>query len=346
MVKQKMKSMQLTKLRTIEPMEMEKPQPKSGWVLVKVMHTGICGSDLHYYEHGRIGNYIVDYPFLLGHESAGQVVEIGEGVTNLSVGDIVTMEPGYTCGKCEFCKTGRYNLCPNVVFFATPPVQGTLCEYVAHPADMCFKLPTGVSTLEGALIEPLSVGFHACNQGSASPGKTAAVLGSGCIGLCTMMALNYYGVNGVFITDMIDLRLQKASELGGITIDAGNVDVVEYIIEATVGRGTDIVIDTTGNAKAAASTAHIVARGGTVVMVGLSPDPVFEYDFGTLMDKEARINTVFRYRNLYPTAISAVQSGLPLDAIVSHIYGFEESAQAFAFNSANKAEVVKAVLEY
>ncbi|MDD4797465.1 MAG: alcohol dehydrogenase catalytic domain-containing protein, partial [Eubacteriales bacterium] len=166
--------------------DMDKPKAGPGQLLVQIKHTGICGSDLHYYQHGKIGRYVVEYPFLLGHESAGIVAEVGDGVAGFAVGDRVTMEPGYTCGKCEFCKTGRYNLCPDVIFFATPPVQGTLCQYVAHPADMCFKLPDNISTLEGALVEPLAVGFHAAGQGDARPGKTAAVLGSGCIGLCCL----------------------------------------------------------------------------------------------------------------------------------------------------------------
>ena len=130
------------------------PRVRDHEVLVRVEYVGICGSDLHYYETGRIGNYIVEPPFVLGHESAGTVVEVGSAVTHLAAGDRVSLEPGIACGHCEFCKSGRYNLCPDVVFFATPPVDGVFCEYVAHPADLCFKLPDNVDTLEGALIEP------------------------------------------------------------------------------------------------------------------------------------------------------------------------------------------------
>lgn len=343
---EKMKAMAQTALEKIEMVEVEKPKAGPGQLLVQIKHTGICGSDIHYYLHGKIGRYVVEYPFLLGHESAGIVAEVGEGVTGFAVGDRVTMEPGYTCGKCEFCKTGRYNLCPDVVFFATPPVQGTLCEYVAHPADMCFKLPDNVSTMEGALVEPLAVGFHAAEQGEARPGKTAAVLGSGCIGLCCLMALREFGVKEVYMTDMIDVRLDKAKELGGIPIAIDKKDPVQEILKATDGRGVDIIIDTSGNAKAAFSTVQMIAPGGIIVMVGLSPNPVFEFDFGTLLDKEATVKTIFRYRNLYPTCIKAIANGLPIGSIVSNMFPFEKANEAFAYNCANKAQVVKAVIEY
>ena len=146
------------------------PVPKDDEVLVKLEYVGICGSDLHYYENGRIGDYIVKPPFVLGHEPGGTVVEIGKNVKHLQVGDRVALEPGKTCGQCEFCRTGKYNLCPDVVFFATPPVDGVFQEYVAHEAGLCFKLPENVDTMEGALIEPLAVGFHAAMQGDAKCG--------------------------------------------------------------------------------------------------------------------------------------------------------------------------------
>ena len=157
-VKMKMKTAVMTDLQKVEIQEREVPTPKSDEVLVKVEYVGICGSDLHYYESGRIGDFIVETPFVLGHEAGGTVVEVGENVKHLKVGDRVALEPGKTCGKCEFCKQGKYNLCKDVVFFATPPVDGVFQEYVAHEADLCFKLPENVSTMEGALIEPLAVG--------------------------------------------------------------------------------------------------------------------------------------------------------------------------------------------
>ncbi len=203
--------------------ERDIPKAKDNEVLVKLEYVGICGSDLHYYETGAIGNYVVEPPFVLGHEPGGTVVEVGKNVKHLKAGDRVALEPGKTCGHCEFCKTGRYNLCPDVVFFATPPVDGVFQEYVAHEADLCFKLPDNVSTMEGALIEPLAVGFHAAMQGGARAGQTAVVMGAGCIGLVTMMALKAMGVSKVYVVDIMEKRLEKAMELGADGIINGSL---------------------------------------------------------------------------------------------------------------------------
>ena len=162
--------------------ERDIPKPAADEVLVKLEYVGICGSDMHYYETGAIGDYVVEPPFVLGHEPGGTVVEVGENVTHLKVGDRVALEPGKNCGKCEFCKEGKYNLCADVIFFATPPVDGVFQEYVAHEAALCFKLPDNVSTLEGALIEPLAVGFHAAIQGDAHLGQKAVVIHDGAEG--------------------------------------------------------------------------------------------------------------------------------------------------------------------
>ena len=344
---EKMKAMALTAPKTIVPMAWDKPVVTPGNVLIRNLATGICGSDLHVFNDANADGSI-PYPYLLGHESAGEVVEVGEGVTNLKVGDRVTMEPGYTCGKCIYCKTGRYNLCPDVIFFATVPVQGTLCEYVSHPADMCFKLPDNVDAVEGALVEPLAVGLHAVNLGDAKPGKSAIVLGSGCIGLCTMLALNAYGIHDVYITDVLDLRLDMAKSLGGKTLNASQVDVGEYIMDQTHGFGIDMVFDTTGSPAATATAVDLAARGGYIGLVGIYPSGqgTFPINFGKILDKEVSIQSIFRYRNLYPTAIAAVKAGLPLKKIVSHYYSFDQAGEGFTFNTENKADVVKAVITY
>ena len=170
-------------LNKMEIRETPVPEPKAGEVLVKIEYVGICGSDVHYFKDGRCGDFVVDGELMLGHEAGGVVEKLGEGVTDLKVGDKVALEPGITCGHCEFCKSGRYNLCPDVVFLATPPVQGCNEDYITFPADMCFKLPEGMSTKEGALIEPFAVGLHAAHQGKVGMGDQCIILGSGCIGL-------------------------------------------------------------------------------------------------------------------------------------------------------------------
>ena len=229
--------------------ERDIPQIKEDEVLIKLEYVGICGSDLHYYESGAIGDYVVKPPFVLGHEPGGTVVEVGEKVKNLKVGDRVALEPGKTCGHCEFCRTGRYNLCPDVVFFATPPVDGVFQEYVAHEADLCFKLPDNVSTLEGALIEPLAVGFHAAIQGDAHLGQKAVVMGSGCIGLVSMMALKARGVSEVYVVDIMEKRLKKALELGA----DGVINGAEENVEQKIRQNSFKLLSKQGQAAARAA---------------------------------------------------------------------------------------------
>ena len=326
--------------------EREIPQVKEDEVLVKLEYVGICGSDLHYYESGAIGDYVVKPPFVLGHEPGGTVVEVGRNVKHLKAGDRVALEPGKTCGHCEFCKTGRYNLCPDVVFFATPPVDGVFQEYVAHEADLCFKLPDNVSTMEGALIEPLAVGFHAAMQGGARAGQTAVVMGAGCIGLVTMMALKAMGVTKVYTVDIMEKRLQKALELGADgVINAGQADAVEEVRKLTDGKGCDLVIETAGTQATTVQAIRMTKKGAAIVLVGYSKSGEMTLPMSLALDKELTFKTVFRYRHIYPMAIDAVAAGkVNLKGIVTDIFTLDEIQKAMDHSVNNKADIVKAVV--
>lgn len=326
--------------------ERDIPKAKDNEVLVKLEYVGICGSDLHYYETGAIGDYVVKPPFVLGHEPGGTVVEAGKNVTHLKPGDRVALEPGKTCGHCEFCKTGRYNLCPDVVFFATPPVDGVFQEYVAHDAKLCFKLPDTVSTMEGALIEPLAVGFHAAVQGGAGAGQTAVVTGAGCIGLVTMMALKAMGVSKVYVVDIMEKRLKKAMELGADgVINADSADAVEEVRRLTGGKGCDLAIETAGTQITTVQTIHMTKKGATIVLVGYSKSGEMTLPMSLALDKELTFKTVFRYRHIYPMAIDAVASGkVNLKGIVSDIFELDEAQKAMDYSVNNKADIIKAVI--
>ena len=323
------------------------PVPKDDEVLVKLEYVGICGSDLHYYENGRIGDYIVKPPFVLGHEPGGTVVEIGKNVKHLQVGDRVALEPGKTCGQCEFCRTGKYNLCPDVVFFATPPVDGVFQEYVAHEAGLCFKLPENVDTMEGALIEPLAVGFHAAMQGDAKMGQTAVVTGSGCIGLVTMMALKALGVSDVYVVDIMDKRLDKAMELGASAVINGKEkNTVEEIMKLTDGRGCDLVIDTSGTEICVKQGMEMLVKGGTLVLVGYSASGNMNLPTSLICDKEITVKSVFRYRHIYPMAIKAVAEGkVNLKGIVTNIFNLDDIQNAMDKSVHDKADIVKSVVK-
>lgn len=346
-MKGKMKVAVMLGLEKMGYEERDIPQEKDDEVLVKVEYVGVCGSDLHYYEFGKIGNYVVKPPYVLGHEAGGTVVEVGKSVRNLKVGDRVALEPGKTCGHCEFCKTGKYNLCPDVVFFATPPVNGVFQEYVAHEANLCFKLPDQVDTMEGALIEPLAVGFHAAKQGNAEIGQTAVVFGAGCIGLVSMLALKAMGLSKVYVVDVMKNRLEKAVELGAAQVINGQEkDAVEEVLRLTEGRGVDLVIETAGTEITSRQSISVTRKGGTVVFVGYSKSGEITLPMSLALDKEITFKTVFRYRHIYPLAIDAVSSGkVNLKGIVTNVYDFDDIQRAMDESVHNKSSVVKSVIK-
>ncbi|MBU5681262.1 MULTISPECIES: NAD(P)-dependent alcohol dehydrogenase [unclassified Blautia] len=339
-------------MRGIDKMVIKEiPVPEIGKkeVLVSLEYVGICGSDVHYFHNGCCGSYKVDLSedYMLGHECAGTIVKVGEEVERLKVGDRVALEPGITCGECEQCKSGHYNLCPDVVFLATPPVQGCNEEYIAFPENMCFKLPDNVSTKEGALIEPLSVGFYASEQGGVKTGDTVVILGSGCIGLVTLLACKAHGAGKIIVADLVEARLQKAIELGATeVINSGKEDALKKIEELTNGRGADVVFETAGSPVTIAQTPFIVRRGGTITLVGISAKEEITYNFAQIMDKEATIKSVFRYRNIYPKAIAAVSSGaINVKGIVTHEFDLEHIQDAYDEAVNNKTDLVKAVIK-
>lgn len=326
----------------------EIPYPEFGNsdVVIKIECCGICGSDVHYFEKGRIGNYVPEGDFTLGHEVAGTVVEIGSEVKNLKVGDRVALEPGIGCGRCEMCKTGRYNLCPDVIFFATPLVQGALQTYVAHPADMCFKLPDNVSTVSGALVEPLAVGMHACKQGGVTLGHSVVILGGGCIGLVTLLSAKALGASNVIVVDLFEKRLEYAKKLGAnYVIDASKENTEERVKEILGGQGADVVIECAGSAKTIYQSAFLAKLGGTVVLTGIAVESDLVYNFSQIMNKELTIKSVFRYRNLYPIAIAAIADGtINVEQIVTHEFKFEESKLAFETVVKDAKNVVKGII--
>lgn len=327
--------------------EIDVPNPKEDEVLIKIKYCGICGSDVHYYQNGRIGDYIVEGDFTLGHEVAGEVVKLGSAVKDLKIGDRVALEPGIPCGTCEFCKEGKYNLCPDVIFFATPPVQGALQNYVVHPANMCFKLPENVSLEEGALVEPLCVGLHACSQGNVKLGDSVVILGGGCIGLVTLLSAKAMGASKVIVVDLFEKRLKYAKELGAnYVINASKEDVFEECKRILGDRGADVVFETAGSPKTIYQTSILAKQGGTVVLVGMAVNSDLTYNFGQVMAKELTIKSVFRYRNLYPVAIAAIADGsINVKKIVTHRFLLKDAKEAFDTVIKEAQNVVKAIIE-
>lgn len=328
--------------------EIPVPEITPDQVLIRVEYVGICGSDVHYFHDGRCGTFVVgEEPFMLGHECAGTIVEVGSEVKNLVTGDRVCVEPGITCGKCEHCKSGEYNLCPDVKFLATPPIQGCNERYLAFPAELCYKLPDNMSTRVGALIEPLSTCMYSARLSEVTVGDTVVILGAGCIGLLIMMCCKARGASKVIICDLENIRLEKAKELGAdYTVNSREADVLAEVERLTNGRGADIVIEAAGNKITIAQTPFLVRQGGLILLVGMSAEEEITYNFGQIMAKEARIKSQFRFVNTFPTAIAAVESGLiPLEKIVTHEFSFNDIQKAYETCIYDKSNVVKALVK-
>ena len=327
----------------------EIPQPKVGELQIKLEYVGVCGSDLHFYQEGRLANWELDGPLALGHEPGGVVTAIGEGVTGFEIGDKVALEPGVGCGKCKECMEGHYNLCKNVRFMAIPHEKdGVFSDYCVHDASMCFKLPDNVTTMEGGLIEPLSVALHATELSNAKIGETAVVLGSGCIGLCTVMALKARGVSEIYVSDVLDKRLEKAMEVGATAVfNTAKGESIEEFVKALPEGGVDQVYECAGNRVTTLQTCRLIKRAGKVTLVGVSPEPILELDIATLNAMEGTLYSVYRYRNLYAKAIAAVSAGtIPLKKIVSHEFAFKDCIHAVEYSLNHKDEVIKAVVKF
>jgi L-iditol 2-dehydrogenase len=300
--------------------ERERPQPGPREVLVQVTAVGVCGSDVHYYEHGRIGPHVVEAPLILGHESAGRVVELGEGASKHAVGDRVTMEPGVPCGRCRECRAGRYNLCADVQFFATPPVDGAFTEFVAIHEDFAFALPESLSDEEGALMEPLSVGVWACRKASVSAGDRILVTGAGPIGLLAMQCAIAFGATEVTVSDVNERRLEVARRTGATqTVTPDDEMPGDF----------DALIECSGHPAAVAAGIHALRPAGTAVLVGMGPEEEGTLPISVIQTREIWVTGTFRYANTYPPAIALAASGrVDLKAIISGHFGLEDAEAA------------------
>jgi L-iditol 2-dehydrogenase len=307
-------------------------------VLVRVGSVGVCGSDVHYYEEGRIGEFVVRDPLVLGHEAGGVVVDTGPGVRGLSPGDRVAMEPGVPCRSCRQCLTGHYNLCPDVTFFGTPPVDGAFCEYVVLPQAFVFAVPDTISDDAAALLEPLSVGIWACRRGGVTAGSRVLVTGAGPIGLVTTQTARAFGAVEITVADVNPHRLRLASELGATAV----VDVRETDV-ADAGIEPDVLLECSGSVAAIRSAVPAVARAGRVVLVGMGADEV-PLPLSAVQRRELEVTGTFRYANTWPTAVSLAASGrVDLDRLVTGHYGLEDVGRALTAGMSDETSI-KAVV--
>lgn len=312
-------------------------------VRIKIHTVGICGSDVHYYTHGRIGPFVVESPMVLGHEASGIVTEVGDQVANLKVGDRVCMEPGIPDPNSQATRLGLYNLDPKVRFWATPPIHGVLRPTVVHPADFTFKLPDNVSFAEGAMVEPLAVGMHAATKAQIAPGDVAVVIGAGPIGMVTALSALAGGCSRIILADTQQPKLDLGASLGPVRpVNVAKQDLAAVVAESTDGWGADIVFECSGSERAAASVFPLIRPGGRVIFVGMPLAPI-AYDVVAAQIKEARVEHVFRYAHVYPRALALMGSGkIDVKPLITDTFAFSDSIAAFDFAVAMPPTSVKA----
>lgn len=300
-------------------------------VRIAIHTVGICGSDVHYYTHGAIGPFVVREPMVLGHEASGTITEIGSQVRSLKVGDRVCMEPGIPDPQSRATLMGQYNVDPAVRFWATPPIHGCLTPSVVHPAAFTSKLPDNVSFAEGAMIEPLAVGVHASVKAAIKPGDICLVTGCGPIGIMTALAALASGAGQVFITDLAPAKLAIAGQYDGIRPINVRDEKPRDVVDAACGAewGVDVVFEASGFSGAYDDALACVRPGGTIVFVGM-PIQKVPFDIVAAQAKEIRMETVFRYANVYDRAIRLISAGkIDLKPLVSETFPFDQGIAAF-----------------
>lgn len=315
--------------------EVPVPEPGPKEVLVEIKAVGVCGSDVHYYEEGRIGSFVVREPLILGHESMGTVVRLGEGATKHEVGARVALEPGIPDMTCRECRAGRYNLCPNVQFFATPPVNGAFTNYVNIHEDFAFTLPDGLSDNAGALMEPLSVGIWACRKARIEAGDHVLVTGAGPIGLLAMQVALAQGATEVTITDVSQERLEIAEKTGATrTLSVSEEPLADVDVEV------DALVECSGNQAALNDGIRCIRPAGVAVVVGMGPGEETSIPLAFIQNREITLTGTFRYANTYPAAIELAATGrVDVDAIVTSHYRLEDTEEALRASRKDPANV-------
>lgn len=323
------------------------PKPGKGEVLLAVKSVGICGSDVHYWTQGYIGDFVLKAPMIMGHESSGEVVGVGEGVVNLKIGDRVAVEPGVPCQTCSYCKGGRYNLCLDMKFCATPPIDGSLANYYVHPADFCYKLPDHVTFDEGALLEPLSVGVHACQRAGVSLGSKVLICGAGPIGLVCLLTAKACGASTIAITDIDSGRLEVAKQLGATyTIRVNTRDCRELAnqISEIMGCQPDKTIECSGAQPAITTGIFATRSGGVMVLIGLGA-PEIMLPIVDASVREVDIRGIFRYCNCYPVALEMISSGaVDVKPLITHSYNLHQTIDAFERAKTGEGGAIKVII--
>lgn len=324
------------------------PTLRDDQVLLRMESVGICGSDVHYLVKGRIGHFVVEKPMVMGHEASGTVIQLGNNVKNLAIGDRVAIEPGECCRLCSYCKEGKYNLCPEMSFCATPPVDGNLSRFYAHAADFCYKLPENVSLDEGAMLEPLSVGVHACKRANVNVDSIVLILGAGPIGLVSLLAAKAFGASKVLITDISQYRLDVAKKLGAdytlLTSISDKEEVVIKKVISALGCEPSVSMDASGAELCVRVAIQATKPGGVAVLIGMGTSEM-TLPLANALIREVDIRGIFRYANDYGTALRMIADGkVNVRPLITHHFAIEETVKAFEVAKSGAGNPIKIII--
>ena len=326
-------------------------QPGPGEALLRVTAVGVCGSDLHNYIDGRIGEVIPEHPIILGHEFGAVVEAVGADAHDgnfqpLLPGTRVAVDPAQPCGRCEMCEQGHPNLCHRLHFCGSYPDDGSLCEQLIMPAHTCFPIPDALDDAGAALLEPLGIGIHAIDLAKIRVADSVVILGAGCIGLYLLQLAKLSGADPVFVVDQFDWRLALAERYGAIPINFKTTDPAQAVRAATKGRGVDVAIEAAWADHSVQWAADMARLGGRLVLVGIPGDDKMEVKHSTIRRKGLTMRVVRRMKHTYPRAIQLAMAGkIDLHGMISHRFGLAQAAKAFAMNAAYTNEVVKVIID-
>jgi L-iditol 2-dehydrogenase len=321
-----MRASVLERTRSLTVTDMPVPALAADQVLVQIASVGVCGSDVHYFHEGRIGDFLVEAPLILGHEASGTIVSVGAGVSAGRVGERVSIEPQRPCRRCRFCKAGQYNLCEHIEFYATPPIHGAFAEYAVIQDDFAHAVPDNISDDAAALMEPLSVGIWSCKKAGIAPGKSVLIAGAGPIGIVTAQVARAFGATTIAVSDPVAERREIALRFGATR-------VIDPIADGIPTAEFDAFIDVSGSAIAVRQGIGALRGAGIAVLVGMGADEV-SLPVSTIRDRELVVTGVFRYANTWPTAIALVAAGsVDLDALVTGHYGLDDVEAALESTS-------------
>ena len=321
------------------------PEPGSGELLIQVQAIGICGSDIHYYRDGKIGDWVIERPHVLGHEFSGVVTGIGADVNGFQLADHVAVEPCLPCGQCSACRSGRYNVCQKLRFIGSPHTDGAFAEYVIAPARFSHLLPESFDAELGALVEPTAVAVQAVRRSRLCLGETVAIVGAGPIGLLTLAVALSSGASAVYVSDVNTKRLEKALELGATAIFDARNDAAAAVTELTHGRGADVVFEAVGSAVTINQAIAMAAAGGRLTVIGMSTEEIVPFNFFALQSKELDLITVWLYRDAFPAAIALLASGrVNARAIITHRFALDEVRTAMDTASEGRGAPIKVMI--